>query len=43
MMFLADHRMWQDVYKPSMRGLMLRVTFTLTTPGALFLISFKEA
>ena len=40
---LADHRMWQDVYKPSMRGRTLYVTFTLDARGALFLISFKEA
>jgi motility quorum-sensing regulator / GCU-specific mRNA interferase toxin len=40
---LADHRVWQDVYKPSVRGRRLYVKFTLDARGALFLISFKEA
>ena len=40
---LADHRVWQDVYKPSVRGRTLYVKFTLDARGALFLISFKEA
>jgi motility quorum-sensing regulator / GCU-specific mRNA interferase toxin len=40
---LADHRVWQDVYKPSVRGRTLYVKFALDGRGALFLISFKEA
>jgi motility quorum-sensing regulator/GCU-specific mRNA interferase toxin len=40
---LADHRVWLDVYKPSVRGRTLYVKFTLDARGALFLISFKEA
>jgi len=40
---LADHRVWQDVYKPSVRGRTLYVKFTLDAQQALFLISFKEA
>jgi motility quorum-sensing regulator / GCU-specific mRNA interferase toxin len=40
---LADHRVWQDVYKPSVRGRTLNVKFALDGRGALFLISFKEA
>jgi motility quorum-sensing regulator / GCU-specific mRNA interferase toxin len=40
---LADHRVWQDVYKPSVRGRTLYVKFTLDARRALFLISFKEA
>ena len=40
---LADHRVWQDVYKPSARGRTLYVKFTLDARQALFLISFKEA
>jgi motility quorum-sensing regulator / GCU-specific mRNA interferase toxin len=40
---LADHRVWQDVYKPSVRGRRLYVKFTLDARGALFLISFKGA
>src|SRR5271170_3190988 len=40
---LADHRVWQDVYKPSARGRTLYVKFTLDARRTLFLISFKEA
>jgi len=40
---MADHRGWQDVYKPSVGGRMLYVKFTLDARQALFLISFKEA
>jgi motility quorum-sensing regulator/GCU-specific mRNA interferase toxin len=40
---LADHRVWQDVYKPSARGRTLYVIFTLDARQAMFLISFKEA
>ena len=40
---LADHRVWQDVYKPSVRGRRLYVKFTLDARRTLFLISFKEA
>jgi motility quorum-sensing regulator / GCU-specific mRNA interferase toxin len=39
----ADHRIWQDVYKPSVGGPALYVKFTLDAQKALFLISFKEA
>jgi motility quorum-sensing regulator/GCU-specific mRNA interferase toxin len=39
----ADHRIWQDVYKPSVGGRTLYVKFTLDAKGALLLISFKEA
>lgn len=40
---IADHRVWQDVYKPSVAGRMIYVKFTLDARQALFLISFKEA
>ena len=40
---LADHRVWQDVYKPSVGSRTLYVKFTLDAQQALFLISFKEA
>ena len=40
---IADHRVWQDVYKPTVGGRTLYVKFTLDTQDALFLISFKEA
>lgn len=40
---IADHRIWQDVYKPQVEGRTLYVKFTLDTQQALFLISFKEA
>ncbi len=40
---MTDHRVWQDVYKPSVGGRTLYVKFTLDARQALFLISFKEA
>ena len=39
----ADHRVWQDVYKPKAAGTELYVKVTLDAQQALFLISFKEA
>jgi motility quorum-sensing regulator / GCU-specific mRNA interferase toxin len=39
----VDHKVWQDVYKPSVDGRQLYVKFTLDAAGALLLISFKEA
>ena len=38
----ADHRVWQDVYRPKTAGTELYVKVTLDTQQALFLISFKE-
>lgn len=40
---IADHRIWQDVYKPSVGGRELYVKFTRDAQGELYLISFKEA
>jgi motility quorum-sensing regulator / GCU-specific mRNA interferase toxin len=40
---MADHRTWQDVYKPKVGERTLYVKFTLDARQALFLISFKEA
>src|ERR1700722_19137770 len=40
---IADHRVWQDVYKPVVAGQTLYVKFTLDAQQAMFLISFKEA
>jgi motility quorum-sensing regulator/GCU-specific mRNA interferase toxin len=40
---MADHGIWQDVYKPKVGGRKLYVKFTLNAQGALLLISFKEA
>ncbi len=40
---MADHRVWQDVYRPNVSGRTLYVKFTLDAQQALFLISFKEA
>ena len=40
---IADHRVWQDVYKPRRAGRTLYVKFTLDARRALILISFKEA
>ena len=40
---MAVHRVWQDVYKPSVSGRTLYVKFTLDAQKVLFLISFKEA
>ena len=39
----ADHRVWQDVYRPKAAGTELYVKVTLDAQHALFLISFKEA
>ena len=39
----ADHRVWQDVYRPKAAGTELYVKVTLDAQQALFLISFKEA
>jgi motility quorum-sensing regulator/GCU-specific mRNA interferase toxin len=39
----ADHKLWQDVYKPTAGGRKIYVKFTLDARQALFLISFKEA
>jgi motility quorum-sensing regulator/GCU-specific mRNA interferase toxin len=39
----ADHRIWQDVYRPKAGGTDLYVKFTVDAQNALFLISFKEA
>jgi len=39
----ADHRIWQDVYRPMAAGTELYVKVTLDAQQALFLISFKEA
>jgi motility quorum-sensing regulator/GCU-specific mRNA interferase toxin len=40
---MADHRIWQDVYKPEVGGQTLYVKFTLDAQQTLLLISFKEA
>ena len=40
---LADHRVWQDVYRPTVDGRQLYVKFTLDARRQLLLISFKEA
>jgi motility quorum-sensing regulator/GCU-specific mRNA interferase toxin len=40
---IADHRVWQDVYRPRVASRELYVKFTLDARQALFLISFKEA
>ena len=39
---IADHKVWQDVYKPVHNGCQLYVKFTTDARNALFLISFKE-
>ena len=39
----ADHRVWQDVYRPKAAGTALYVKVMLDAQQALFLISFKEA
>ena len=39
----ADHRVWQDVYRPKAVGTELYVKFTVDARKTLFLISFKEA
>jgi len=38
----ANPAVWQDVYKPRVRGQDLYVKFTLDSRGELLLISFKE-
>ena len=38
----ADHRVWQDVYRPAWRGKRLYVKFTKDEIGRLLLISLKE-
>ena len=40
---IADHRVWQDVYKPSIGGRTIYVKFTLDACQAPLLISFKKA
>jgi len=40
---ITNHKVWQDVYKPSVGGRKLYVKFTLDGCGELLLISFKEA
>ena len=40
---VADHKVWQDVYKPQTQGRTLYVKFTVDAQQSLFLISFKEA
>jgi len=40
---IADHRVWQDVYKPSVGGRRLYVKFTVDARRELLLISFKKA
>lgn len=39
----ANHRIWQDVYKPTAAGKPLYVKFTLDARAAYLLISFKDA
>jgi motility quorum-sensing regulator/GCU-specific mRNA interferase toxin len=39
----ADHRVWQDVYRPKAAGSELYIKFTVDARKALFPISFKEA
>jgi motility quorum-sensing regulator/GCU-specific mRNA interferase toxin len=38
----SDAAVWQDVYKPVIKGRELYVKFTQDAQGELFLISFKE-
>ena len=40
---LADHKIWQDVYRPRSGNRALYIKFTLDARQSLFLISFKEA
>ena len=40
---MADHRVWQDVYKPVHDDRTLYVKFTRDARQSLLLISFKEA
>lgn len=39
----ADHRVWQDVYRPTAAGTALYIKFMVDSQKALFLISFKAA
>ncbi len=39
----ADHKVWQDVYRPKHEGTEIYVKFTVDAANALLLISFKEA
>ena len=39
----ANHKIWQDVYRPAAAGTSLYVKFTTDSMGAYLLISFKEA
>lgn len=38
----ADHKIWQDVYKPNVGDRTIYVKFTLDAQQSLLLISFKE-
>lgn len=40
---VADHTVWQDVYKPTVAERTVYVKFTLDKQKELLLISFKEA
>lgn len=40
---IADHKVWQDVYKPTVVERTVYVKFTLDAQKELLLISFKEA
>lgn len=40
---MADHTVWQDVYKPTVAERTIYVKFTLDQQKELLLISFKEA
>ena len=39
----VDHRIWQDVYRPSVDDKTIYLKFTLDAQQAFLLISFKEA
>lgn len=39
---VADHKIWQDVYKPFVDDRKIYVKFTLDARNQFFLISFKE-
>jgi motility quorum-sensing regulator / GCU-specific mRNA interferase toxin len=40
---MADHKLWQDVYKPVVGNKTLYVKFTVDAEEQFLLISFKEA
>src|ERR1700719_4697044 len=40
---IADHKTWQDAYKPRLGDQTLYVKFTVDAQQSLLLISFKEA